>query len=597
MTLTKKILPLAALLAVLIPGGSAMAAPKSKFRFTQATYVTSENASTVTVTVTRAARGGHGKSRVNQPSTVNWAITGGTAAKDADYSIDPVGGVSADHGKLAFGSGIAEQTLVFTINQDTAVEPLESIQLKLSAASNNSLITQPRTSQVLIADDDGPTMVQLVSASPNVNESTGNATFFAVRSGDATGSSLVDFATSDGTNTDDSFNAHAPGDYTATAGTDLTFAGPTSTTAPEFVKTVTVPVIDDSDIENPEDFNLTLSNVRGAAFPSNTPSVTSTTTIVDNDAPPVFALDASSYSVNENGSVDVTVRRLADTSAPKAVSANDVFDVNWTTTDGTASNPADYMPGADQQLEFDSTDDVETITIAANDADTQIALVDDTLGEGDETFGLSLASAAVEPGGDGISPSIGSPSAATVTIKDNDPIVPKDNGSGDQGNGSGSDSSGSAAAPTSTGTGTGDSGPAQDQGNQLVLGARQAACGLVVKATKKQRLLRQKSLKLKLRAGQRCKISVAATIKKARSSSKKRHAQIVRSLKFKGKKASLTLQPGEAKTVKVKFTKKTLKAIKKALQTRNKLVATVVITSRDAASKVHRKTLKITIRR
>ena len=32
----KKILPLAALLAVVLPAGTAMAAPKSKFRFTQA---------------------------------------------------------------------------------------------------------------------------------------------------------------------------------------------------------------------------------------------------------------------------------------------------------------------------------------------------------------------------------------------------------------------------------------------------------------------------------------------------------------------------------------------------------------------------------
>jgi len=70
-----------------------------------------------------------------------------------------------------------------------------------------------------------------------------------------------------------------------------------------------------------------------------------------------------------------------------------------------------------------------------------------------------------------------------------------------------------------------------------------------------------------------------------------------KALRFKGKKASLTLQPGKAVTVKVKFTKKTLKAIKKALQARKKLQAAVVFTERDSASKVSRRTLKVTVRR
>jgi hypothetical protein len=42
MTLTKKILPLAAVLAVALPGGSAMAAPKAKFRFSNASIAVAE---------------------------------------------------------------------------------------------------------------------------------------------------------------------------------------------------------------------------------------------------------------------------------------------------------------------------------------------------------------------------------------------------------------------------------------------------------------------------------------------------------------------------------------------------------------------------
>src|SRR5213076_2513759 len=118
----------------------------------------------------------------------------------------------------------------------------------------------------------------------------------------------------------------------------------------------------------------------------------------------------------------------------------------------------------------------------------------------------------------------------------------------------------------------------------------------VVKASKKQKLLKKKVLLLKLRSSQRCKVSLNATLKQLRVRSK-HQAQIVRALRLKSKKTSLTLQPGKAVTVKVKFTKKTLKAIKKALQARNRLVATVVVIERDASSVSKKRTVKVTVRR
>jgi hypothetical protein len=560
----KKLLPLVALAALLVPA-NAMAAPKSKFRFSQATYVTAEGSPALSVTVTRSAR--HGHSRINQASSVNLSVTGGSATQGVDYTLTP--GPS----KLTFASGETSKTITVDVAQDTDIEGVETIGLKLSAASRNALITQPRTAQVLIADDDGPTQVQLAPASQNVNEGVGNAQFFAVRSGATNVTSSVHYATTDG-------SAHQPGDYTSTSG-DFTFD------PAEFVETINVPIADDSVIEDPETFDVTLSGLTGATFPNAAATMTGTATIVDNDSPPIFQLDASSYEVNEDGSVDVTVLRLGNTAAPNAVSPNDVFNVNWATADGTATNPADYLPATDQQLEFDSTDDAETITISASDADTQIGLVDDALAEGDESFGLSLsgASNAHAPGGSSIEPSIGSPSAATVTIHDNDTPT----GGGDANPVSGPDGSGGAT----TGTGT----AGVNGQDQAVLGARQAACGLVVKVAKKQKLLKQKGLKLKLRSGQACKVSLGTTIKQLRSKKARRYAQIVRALRFKGKKTSVALKPGKAKTVTVKFTKKTLKAIKKALQARKKLVATVVVTERDSASKVKHRTLKITIRR
>lgn len=559
----KKILPLVAVFAVILPAGTALAAPKSKFRFSQATYVASEGQGSIDVTVTRIPR--HGHSKTNQTSSVNFAVTGGSATQGTDYTLTPA------PSKLTFAPNELTKTITVGIIQDTEIEGVESINLKLSAASSNSLITNPRTAQVLIADDDGPTQVELVPSSQNVSEGAGVASFFAVRSGDLTGpATTATAATADG-------SAVAPGDYTAIAPSTVTFAAGTLTTAPEFSKQIDVPIVDDSVVENPEDFSLTLSNLSAdAVFPNSAASVTASTTIVDNDSPPVFALDASSYQVNEDGSVDVTVNRLGNALAPTPVGPNDIFTVDWVTSDGTATNPADYVPAADNQLEFDSTDDAETVTIA-NDPTTQIQLIDDALAEGDENFGLALAN----PSG---SATLGSPASANVTIHDNDVAAPAgDDTGGSTGNGGSTDNGGAGAGG--------------DQGSQIVLGARQSACGLVVKASKKQKLLKKKVLLLKLRSSQRCKVSLNATLKQLRVRSK-HQAQIVRALRLKSKKTSLTLQPGKAVTVKVKFTKRTLKAIKKALQARNKkLVATVVVTEQDSSSVSKRRTMKITVRR
>src|SRR5262245_58489820 len=140
MTLTKKILPLTAALALILPG-TALAAPKSKFRFSQATYVASEGQGTLDITVTRIPR--HGHSKINQTSSVNFAVTGGSATQGTDYTLNPA------PGKLTFTSGQTTKSVTVNLNQDTDIEGVESIGLKLSAASNNALISQPRTAQVM----------------------------------------------------------------------------------------------------------------------------------------------------------------------------------------------------------------------------------------------------------------------------------------------------------------------------------------------------------------------------------------------------------------------------------------------------------------
>src|SRR4051812_35869931 len=115
--LIKKILPLAALVALAIPA-SASAAPKSKFRYSAANYVTKEG-DAVQVTITRAPRNGHGHSRTNQSASVNWSITGGTATSGTDYDTDVA------QGTLTFALGEATKTITVSTHQDFDIEGLE----------------------------------------------------------------------------------------------------------------------------------------------------------------------------------------------------------------------------------------------------------------------------------------------------------------------------------------------------------------------------------------------------------------------------------------------------------------------------------------
>jgi hypothetical protein len=116
--------------------------------------------------------------------------------------------------------------------------------------------------------------------------------------------------------------------------------------------------------------------------------------------PGVLQLSASAYSVNENGgTVTITVTRTGGSDGAVAVS--------YATSDGSATDPADFLDAAG------------TLNWADGDAAPktfQVTIVDDLLDEPDETFGVALSNPQVAP--------LGSPASATVTILDDDvPVV------------------------------------------------------------------------------------------------------------------------------------------------------------------------------
>ena len=551
MTFAKKILPIATIAVLAFPGAALAKGPKAKMQFSASAYAVAENGGNAVITITRSGK--TGTPRLNQAASVNFTTSDGTAKAGVDYT--------ATSTTVQFAANQPSATVsVPIINKDSINTGPRTINLKLSqpTGTNGGVLGYPSAATLVISDDDSsngsggttaPTF-QLAADTDYVSEpasgTTGTETVYIIRSGDLSTSATVNYSTADGT-------ALAGQDYTTTT-SQVTF--PSSATAVNsadaIIQAIQIPLLYDGSATEPmRSFTFSLALPSGSNSLLTAPT-SETVNIVNIDGSPTVQWSSPSYSVNENGG---SVRLTAFV----AGNVTSEVDAPYATKDGSAVAGVNYTSASDTFQFLPGDGDV------AESVDVPV-LDDGVTGDKYFTVDLTRPDSSVD--------------TATVSILNTD-AAPADNGTATTGGTTGS-------TPTTGG---------QDGGQQLLLGARQAACGLVVKAAKSQRLLKTKSLKLVLRSAQPCKVSVAAKINQLRAS-KKRSAKGARSLTFRGKTTALTLQSGKAKTVKVKFTKKTLAAIKKALRARNKkLVATVIVTTRDSASKVNHKTLKITIKR
>ncbi len=196
-------------------------------------------------------------------------------------------------------------------------------------------------------------------------------------------------------------------DYTGQAGQTLTIA------AGQQSATITVQTTDDAIDEPDETFTVTLSAPTNATIGT----ATGEATLSDNDAAPSLSID------------DVTVAEgdmLQFTVSLDAVSGKDVT-VNWTATDGTATDGSDYTGQTGQTL---------TISAGAQFATLWVQTTDDSEDETDETFTVTLSSPSNATLGD-------ASGEATITDNDepaptlDDQLTPPDNGQGkkaDEGN-------------------------------------------------------------------------------------------------------------------------------------------------------------------
>jgi bacillolysin len=324
--------------------------------FGAAAYTASEGGAAPVITVKRSGS-------LTPEVTVHYAATNGTAT-GADY------GPASGTGTLTFPAGVAVRTFTVPILQDTLAEPTETVNLTLSAPTGARL---GLAAAVLSIKDDEP-VVSFTMPNYNIGELGGTATIVVKRAG---GSAMegfsVNYATSNGT-------AVAGADYDETHGT-LSFA-------PGVVnRTFTVTSRLDTTPEAGETVVLSLTGAVGAQIGLGT----ATLTILDND--PSISFAAAAYTVAEQGTATITVKRTGVLTAPATV--------NYATGGGTATAGLDYVATAG------------TLTFAAGVAmkSFTVPILADAQDETNETVNLTLSGATGGAIGQG---------TAVLTITDND---------------------------------------------------------------------------------------------------------------------------------------------------------------------------------
>jgi CSLREA domain-containing protein len=343
--------------------------------------ITDDDASTISIGDETVTEGNSGTTSatftvsLSTPSastvTVDWDTSDGTATSPGDYA--------ADSGTVTFVAGDVSEDVVVDVNGDTIDEPDEAFSVDLSNPSGATIDDGEGVGT--ITDDDAAPTVSISDESVSEGDTGPTpATFQVTLSNPSASQVTVDWDTADGT-------ATAPGDYAANSGT-VTFEP--GDVAEDVVVSVNGDEIDEPD----ETFNVDLSNASGATLADPQ----GVGTITDDDDPPTVSIDDATVTEGDVGTVAATF--TVSLSGP---SGNQV-EVDWATSNGTATAPSDYVAGSGT-VNFPPMDTSESVSVTVNG---------DTAVEPNETFTVTLSN----PSGASISDG-----AATGTII-NDDLAP-----------------------------------------------------------------------------------------------------------------------------------------------------------------------------
>ncbi|CCI03111.1 CARDB domain-containing protein [Microcystis aeruginosa] len=244
--------------------------------FSQSSYSINENGTAVTqVTVMRS-----GGSDGEVSATIN--LFNGSATAPSDYNSSPI--------IVNFANGETSKTVVIPIVNDTVYEANETINLTLSNPTGGAIIRGQNTAVVTIVDDD--IELNFSSGTYNAGENGVPAAQVTVNRAGITSVPVgVTLLLRNGT-------ATAPDDYLDTP-IAVTFApGETS-------KTVTIPIVDDEQLEANETILLSLVDpTNGATLGSQ---ATASLTIASDDLPDLVVSNIVAPTSTQSGkAIDIT---------------------------------------------------------------------------------------------------------------------------------------------------------------------------------------------------------------------------------------------------------------------------------------------------
>jgi Ca2+-binding RTX toxin-like protein len=303
------------------------------------------------------------------------------AGEQVTFRVDGVSGtaligtdVNVNAGTYVIEAGERSVEIPFSTLQDTLVEAAETFQIRLSGLSPNAefrstnLLGSPPSALVAsgrILDDDRPRQATVSVSEPRVTEGEDAALTFSIRLSQPSLTTVQ-------------LRAELVGG-SARLDRDISWPGTTLVTfAPgELLKTVTVALLDDQEVEAAEAVTLRLSGLSGAAFVGGASSLTVTGLITDNDSrrPSVTLSGIPALEVDADGGFATFVLRLTSPAfEPVTFRASTVA--------------MDARPGVDF-VAFESR--LFTIAPGQDRAEIRVSLVGDRIPEGPETLGLTVS--------------------------------------------------------------------------------------------------------------------------------------------------------------------------------------------------------------
>lgn len=337
--------------------------PKVNFSVTSSTTSESTGSASLVVNLTAPA---------TQTVTVAYAVTGGTAISDSDFTLTS--------GHLTFAVGQTRTVIPLQMLNDTLDESTETLVVTLSAPVNAE-IGSLSAHTVSIQDDDPLPRLQFIGSSSRFDESAGNRTLLIRLSSPSGRSISVPYRVIRGT---------------ATANRDYSLARGTLTFLPgQIQKSIQLTIREDQNDEPDENFVVALATPQNATLGLQSEYLV---TIADNDLPPQIAFSSLTSSIRENagpGSVRVAL----------SAASGKTVRVNYSVSSGTAASGSDFVASTGTLVFLPGE-------MAKN---VPVTVVNDSRSESNETVRITLS--APSHG------TLGTQSSHTLTIIDDDTLV------------------------------------------------------------------------------------------------------------------------------------------------------------------------------